>query len=101
MSAETTSLTPAESVVMQRVDTMMRARYGIGLDAMEIGITPGYWQDKEPIVHRGHPLYSILGCSGPFQATYTYFDPDSKSGQFVSPTMSWRTIRDFASVEAV
>jgi len=86
-----------DAIAIQRVDTMMRAKYGIGLDTMEITTTPGYWQDKEPIVHRGHPLHSILGCSGPFRSTYTYFDHYRKSGQFVSPTMSWRTIRDSAS----
>ena len=84
-------------VVIQRVDSSMRMRYGIGLDAMEITDTPGYWRDKVAKMHRGHPLHGCLGCSGPFKATYTYFDTRRDRGRFVSPTKSWRTIRDSAS----
>ena len=77
-------------VVVQRVDSWMRIKYGIGLDAMDITDTPGYWQD-------GHPLHGCMGCSEPFKATYRYFDTGCENGRFVSPTKSWRTIRDSAS----
>jgi hypothetical protein len=64
------------------------------LDAMDTTDTPGYWQDKEPRMHHGHPLHGCLGCSGPFKATYTYFDTRRENGRFASPTRSWRVIRD-------
>lgn len=84
-------------VVIQRVDSWMRIKYGIGLDAMDITDTPGYWRDKEPRMHHGHPLHGCIGCGGPFKATYTYFDTGRENGRFVSPTKSWRIIRDSAS----
>ena len=84
-------------VVIQRVDSWMRLKYGIGLDDMEITDTPGYWQDKKPRIHRGHPLHSCLGCDGAFRATYTYFDSHREHGRFVSPARSWRIIREVAA----
>lgn len=97
MSKTVASPNPLHAAVIQRVDWWMRMKYGIGLDAMEIADTPGYWQDKEPRVHPGHPLHGCIGCSGPFKATYTYFDTSRENGRFVSPTRSWRIIRDSAS----
>lgn len=85
-------MNPAD--VFQRVDNAMRLRYRIGLDAMEITDTPGYWQDKQPRLHPGHPLHGCLGCSGPFKATYSYFDTGRERGKFVSPTKSWLKIRE-------
>lgn len=97
MSKSAASPAPLHAVVIQRVDSWMRFKYGIGLDQMEIAHTPGYWQDKEPRIHPGHPLHRCIGCSGPFKATYKYFDTGRENGRFVSPTRSWRIIRDSAS----
>lgn len=87
---------PEHEAVVRCVDLHMRRKYGIGLDQMEITDTPGYWRDKEAKIHHGHPLHSCLGCSDPFKATYSYFDTCRENGRFVSPTKSWRIIRESA-----
>ncbi len=81
-------------IVIERVNFWMRIMYGVSLDDVEITDTPGYWQDKEPKIHKGHPLHSCIGCSGPFKASYTYFDSGRENGRFVSTTRSWRLIHD-------
>lgn len=86
--------TKATKKIRKSVDDWMRRRYGIGLDQMRITDTPGYWQDKRPKVHPSHPLHSCLGCQGPFKATYTYFDSRRENGRFVSPTRSWKILRE-------
>jgi hypothetical protein len=91
---KTDSTSAVDRIVIKRVDSWMRIKYGIGLDAMQITDTPGYWQDREPRLHPGHQLHGCIGCSGPFKATYTYFDTGREGGRFVSPTKSWRFIRD-------
>lgn len=77
----------------QRVDQYMRLKYRMPLSEMEITSTPGYWQDKEPRMHRGHPMHSCLFCDGPFRATYTYFDTPRVNGKFASPTRTWQAMR--------
>jgi hypothetical protein len=78
--------------IRQRVDAHMRRQYHIGLDEMEITDTPGYWQDREPKMHPGHPLHDTVGNQGPFQATYTYHDSPRLNGRYASNTRSWRAI---------
>lgn len=80
--------------LLARVASHMRMKYRVGLDEIEITDTPGYWRDKKPKMHPGHPLHSCLDCDGPFRATYTYFDPSRERGQFVSPTRTWAALRD-------
>ena len=92
LEVKPTSCNAAEDAV-RRVDAWMRLKYGIGLDQMDITSTPGYWQDKEPKMHLGHPLHVCALCFGPFKATYTYFDPRRENGRFVSRTRSWAAIR--------
>jgi hypothetical protein len=67
---------------------------------MDITETPGYWQDKEPRVHVGHPLHACIGCDGPFKSSYTFFDNQRQNGRFASPTRSWTAIRTTTSGEA-
>lgn len=81
----------------RRVDAHMRLRYQVSLDDLQQTDTPGYWQDKEPKTHHGHPLHSCLGCDGPFRATYTYFDPPRTGGRFSSTTRTWAALRGFDS----
>lgn len=77
------------------VDRYMRSYYGVGLDAMEISDVPGYWRDKEPHYHPGHPLHGCLFCEEPFRATYTYLDSGRlRNGQFVSPYRTWQILRE-------
>ena len=71
------------------VDSHMRLNYRTRLEEMEISNVLGYWQDREPKMHPGHPLHGCLGCSGAFQATYTYYDPPRLNGRFASRTRTW------------
>lgn len=77
----------------RRVDAHMRLHYRVSLDDLEQTDTPGYWRDKEPKMHPGHPLHSCLFCDGPFRATYTYFDPPRVGGRFASTTRTWAALR--------
>lgn len=77
-----------------RVDFYMRVKYRRSLSEMDITDTPGYWRDREAKIHEGHPLHGCIGCDGPFQATYTYFDEPRSQGRFASTTRSWRLLRD-------
>lgn len=99
MDTQTTTQTrhPADgglsrSELFALVDFHMRLHYGKGLDEMEISDVPGYWRDKEPQMHTGHPLHGCLGCSGPFRATYTYYDPPRRDGRFASRTRTWEIL---------
>jgi hypothetical protein len=74
------------------VDSHMRMHYGRGLEEMEISNVPGYWRDQKPQMHLGHPLHGCIGCSGPFCATYTYFDQPRHNGRFASRTQTWAMI---------
>jgi hypothetical protein len=76
-----------------RVAVHMRMKYRVEMQDIEITDTPGYWRDKEPKMHPGHPLHGCIGCDGPFRATYTYFDPPRAHGRFASPTRSWAALR--------
>lgn len=79
----------------KRVDAHMQLHYRTKLNDMEITDTPGYWRDKKPKAHRGHPIHSCIGCEGPFKATYTYFDyPRDSHGRFTNITKTWRIIKD-------
>ncbi len=77
----------------QRVDEHMRLRYRVALSNMEQTDVPGYWRDKEPKMHPGHPLHACLFCDGQFRATYTYFDPPRIGGRFASRTRTWAALR--------
>ena len=79
--------------LLARVAQNMRMKYRVSMQDIEITETPGYWRDKEPRMHPGHPLHRCLGCDGPFQATYTYFDPPRVNGRFASPTRTWARLR--------
>lgn len=79
---------------IQRVAEYMRIHHRKSMDELEITDTPGYWRDREASIHPGHPLHSCLGCSGPFRATYSYFDGRGDGGRFASPTRTWRAIRE-------
>jgi len=81
---------------MERVRSHMRIYHNVELDDLEITDVPGYWQDKEPQMHPGHPLHRCLFCDGPFRATYRYLDPtrDSK-GRFSSPYRTWRLLYEY------
>ena len=84
---------------VEKVNLHMKVRYGKSLDDMEISHVPGYWRDKEPQMHKGHPLHTCLGCGEPFKATYTYFDPArSVDGRFASRTRTWRSIAESEGV---
>ena len=79
--------------VRERVREHMKRKYRVDLDDLEISDSPGYWQDKEPKMHKDHPLHSCLGCDGaPFIATYTYHDHprDHATGKFASSYRTWR-----------
>lgn len=76
------------------VDASMQRRYNVSLDDLEITATPGYWQDKEPKYHKGHPLHGCIGWEGPFRATYTYFDSPRINGRFASRTRTWRALKE-------
>ena len=84
--------------VRERVREHMKRKYHVDLDDLEISDVPGYWKDKEPLMHKGHPLHSCLGCDGPLRATYTYHDHprDHATGKFVSPYRTWRIIFNHA-----
>lgn len=75
---------------METVSKHMLIRYGMKMEELQITSTPGYWEDKEPRMHPGHPLHTCLFCDGPFKATYTYLDPIRDSnGRFASPYRTW------------
>lgn len=78
----------------RKVDMHMRLRYRTPLAEMEPASTPGYWQDREPKMHRWHPLHGAMGCDGPFQATYTYYDSSRVDGKFSSRTRTWARLKD-------
>jgi len=81
---------------MERVRSHMRTYYNVDLDDLEFTDVPGYWQDKEPKMHPGHPLHECVFCDGPFRASYRYFDPirDPK-GRFSSPYRTWRLLYEY------
>lgn len=83
------------AAVRRRVDAHMRLHYRKPLADMAIGDVPGYWRDKEAMVHPGHPLHGCLFCAGPFKASYQYLDQprDAITGRFASPYRSWRVLR--------
>jgi len=87
---------PTTAELVRRVDAHMRLHYRVSLDDLEMTDTPGYWKDKQPKMHPGHPLHSFLFCDGPFRATYTYFDPPRIGGRFASVTRTWAALRDNA-----
>ncbi len=77
------------------VDRHMRLKYRVPLAEMEIADTPGYWRDREPKTHPGHPLHGCLGCQGPFRATYTFHDPPrDKRGRLASTTRTWKALKE-------
>lgn len=77
----------------RRVSRHMKMKYGVSLDELDISDVPGYWKDREARMHPGHPLHGCLGCSGPFKAAYTYFDPPREHGRFASPTRTWAILK--------
>lgn len=79
--------------LLARVAWSMEMRYGVSMDDLELSDVPGYWRDREPKMHPGHPLHGCLGCRGPFRATYTYFDEPRINGRFASPTRAWAALR--------
>lgn len=78
---------------IDRVEWHMQTYYRTSLSDLEISDVPGYWRDKEPKMHPGHPLHSCLFCDGPFKASYRYLDPAYVRGRFSSPYKSWRIIK--------
>lgn len=83
------------AAVRQRVDAHMRLYYRKPLADMVTSDVPGYWHDREAMVHPGHPLHGCLFCAGPFKASYQYLDQprDAITGRFASPYRSWRVLR--------
>ena len=81
---------------IERVREHMKRKYRVDLDDLVISDVPGYWKDKEPKMHKGHPLHRCLGCDGPFCATYTYLDHprDYTTGKFASPYRTWRILHN-------
>ena len=81
--------------VRRVVDAHMRLHYRKPLADMDISDVPGYWRDREAIVHKGHPLNGCLFCGGPFKASYRYLDQPRNqfTGRFASPYRSWRVLR--------
>ena len=77
------------SELANRVDEYMKLKYRVSLDELEQAKTPGYWQDKKPKMHPGHPLHQCIGCEGEFRSTYTYFDSPRIKGRFASQTRTW------------
>ena len=79
--------------VKERVRRYMKRRYNVDLDDLEITSTPGYWQDRRPQKHSGHPLHGYLFCEGPFRATYTYFDSArDANGRYADRYRTWRLL---------
>ena len=70
-------MTTTEDVIkaMERVRSHMLMYYNVDLDDLEITHVPGYWQDKEPKMHPGHPLHGCLFCEGPFWLWQSKIDP--------------------------
>lgn len=91
--SDTNAVSVGSSALFALVDSHMRLRYRKRLSEMEITDTPGYWRDKEPSMHPGHPLHACLGCSGPFRATYSYFDEPRNGGRFASRTRTWAALK--------
>lgn len=84
--------------LLARVAWHMRMKYRVEMQDIEITDTPGYWRDREPKMHPGHPLHGCIGCDGPFRATYSYFDPPREHGRFASPTRTWAALRANAAL---
>jgi hypothetical protein len=59
---------------IEKVRDYMKYKYQVDLADLEISDVPGYWRDKVPKMHPRHPIHQLIGCRGPFKATYTYFD---------------------------
>jgi hypothetical protein len=77
---------------IENLEWHMKTYYGKSLSELEISDVPGYWIDKELKIYKGHPLHSCLGCSGPFKATYAFFDEPRINGKFASRTRTWRSL---------
>ena len=76
-----------------KVRASFKLRYNVDLDGLEISDVAGYWQDKEAKMHPGHPLHGCMDCSGPFKASYIYYDFHRDSnGRFASPTITWQKL---------
>lgn len=80
----------------EKVQRHMKIKYNVELDNLRITNTPGYWEDKEPKMHKSHPLHSCIGNDGPFKASYTYFDNDRcyKTGRFISRYRTWKALKN-------
>jgi hypothetical protein len=103
-SGRKSQLSNSTGVIMEEIEIVrqhMKTYYRVNLDDLEISDVPGYWRDRTPKMHKGHPLHNCLGCSGPFRATYTYFDNirDYITGRFVSPYRTWRKIYNQSGVK--
>ena len=82
------------AAVRRVVDAHMRLYYRIPLADMAITDVPGYWRDREAMLHKGRPMNGCLFCGGPFKASYQYLDRprDAITGRFASPYRSWRVL---------
>jgi len=81
------------SECLERVANYFDLYYGVSLESLEITNTPGYWRDRVAKIHPHHPLHGCLGCSGPFKATYRYYDPlQDSNGRFQSRYKTWKII---------
>ena len=83
--------------LQEKVNDYMLLHYNVSVYDMDLSTTPGYWQDKQAKIHEGHPLHSCLSCQGPFKATYTFFD-SRKDGKFLSPTRTWKRIKELQPI---
>lgn len=88
----------------ERVDRHFRLYYRAGLDEFEITDMPGHWRRLEPCgglgACRSMVSHLAYGWEKGFRHTVTYFDPvtrDLASGRFLSPTRTWRELRDAES----
>lgn len=78
----------------KRVEEHFQIYYRRSIDDLDITDVPGYWEEKEAQMHRGHPLHNCIGNEGPFKATYTYFDRGrNDKGRFSSPYKTWRLLK--------
>ena len=84
-----------------RVDRYMQLHYRRALDSMVITDTPNYWRDTASRTHPGQMLHTCIGSKGPFVCTFHFSERSvrDKQGHFVSPSRTWRMLKQYAFKE--
>ena len=90
------------SDAIDRVKSYLRIYHpDTNYDDIEISETKGYWKDKEPKIHKGHPLHNCIACSDPFTATYQFVEHGlrDKNGRFISPFRTWKILYKYYRIK--